>query len=53
MENLEIEPFADNDTQTDEIHDIIRRYKTHPSILKIKEHVLSKNLHFLRQHRMI
>ena len=39
VENLEIEPFADNDTETEDIDDIIRKYLTHPSILKIKEHV--------------
>ena len=42
MESLEIEPFApdlDNKTNTINIDEIIKKYETHPSILKIKENV--------------
>ena len=40
MENLEIEPFFphnDNRIYTESIHEIVKKYETHPSILKIKE----------------
>ena len=42
VESLEIEPFApdlDNKTNTINIDEIIKKYETHPSILKIKENV--------------
>ena len=42
VENLEIEPFVphnDNIIYTESIHEIVKKYETHPSILKIKEHV--------------
>ena len=42
VENLEIEPFVphnDNRIYTESIHEIVKKYETHPSILKIKEHV--------------
>ena len=44
MENLEIESFVpnmdgDNKTYKVDIHEIVKNYETHPSILKIKENV--------------
>ena len=42
VENLEIEPFVPhngNRIYTESIHEIVKKYETHPSILKIKKHV--------------
>ena len=48
MESLEIEPFAPDfeNNETINIDDIINKYESHPSILKIKENVQVKNKFF-------
>ena len=42
VESLASEPFVphnDNRIYTESIHEIVKKYETHPSILKINEHV--------------
>ena len=46
MENREIKPFApsvENNTQTENIEEIIKIYERHLSILGIKENVNAEN----------
>ena len=43
VDNLEIDPFAPDQSGNDEIENILKRYESHPSVIIIKENVVIEN----------